>query len=255
MAMATVYKYRVWCETDGKHEFVWGESPPTKCPSNTAHSIDENKTIVVDKREESLITIREENVPTGGHYQARFCRLVVPSGTPGELTILDLSFPHPISLLAAEWTNEEAIKGDEIEFHIAPNTVVGAIGAVAASGDSTFTVQQSVIDNVEVGYRINLLSASGHYCDLGRCLSKNDENNTITTEFSTDQAFSPLWPTYVRLSVEMVRRGYLAGHGRIQLGEAKIGGSYIAPNTTLRARYWNNDGKAKELVFILEYLY
>jgi hypothetical protein len=250
----TIYKYRIWCVTDSKYEYVWAESPPTTCPTNTAHSVDTGKIAVVDKREEDLVTIREENIATGGHYQASFNRLVVPSGVPGSLTTLDISFPHPISLLAAEWTNKDDIEGDEIEFQIAPETIVGAIASGVASGVNVIPVQQSVIDNVDVGYRIELLSASG-YCNLGRLIDQNNSDNTITTEYSTVQAFSPLWPTYVRMHVEMVIRGYLAGNGRIQLGEAKIGGSYIPAGTILRARYWNNNGLAKQLVFVLEYLY
>ena len=46
--MPFVYKYRVWCTTDNKYEYVWGTAVPTTCPINTGHTIDTNKTTVVD---------------------------------------------------------------------------------------------------------------------------------------------------------------------------------------------------------------
>lgn len=248
----TINKYRIWCNTDSKWEYVWGENAPTKCPTNTTHTIDATKTAIVDKITEHLMTIREENVITGGHYQACFHEIIVSSGV-GE-TIYDVTFPHPVSLLAAEWTNTSAIAGDEIQFTVSPDTTIGAIASGVASGVSIIPVQQSVIDNVQIGYRCELYSASGVH-QLGRITEKDSNNKTVTAEFATTQSFSTLWPTYFRMNIDMVRRSTLAGQGRVQLGDAKIGGSYIPAETTLRACYANNNGQAKTLVFALEYLY
>lgn len=248
--MGTIYKYRIWCETDGKYEFVWSETPPTKCPSDTGHTINTNKTIVVDKREESLITIKEENIPTGGHYQACFHKITVPSGS--SYVEHDIVFPHPISLLAAEWTNTTANAGDEIEFQVAPGTIIGTLASGVPSGTLVMPVSQTVVDNLGLGYHADLLSASGA-CDIGRVSDINDEDNTITVEIPADQDFAA--GTYFRMHLDMVRRSPLAGFGRVQLGEAKIGGSYIPAGTILRACYWNNNDTQKELIFVLEYLY
>jgi hypothetical protein len=45
---AEVYKYRVWCETDNKYVETWGDSEPTVCPENNGHSIDADKTVIVE---------------------------------------------------------------------------------------------------------------------------------------------------------------------------------------------------------------
>ena len=45
----TVYKYRVWCATEGKYVHVWAEEEPTTCPENNAHAIDPARTAVVDE--------------------------------------------------------------------------------------------------------------------------------------------------------------------------------------------------------------
>lgn len=250
--MVPVYKYRIWCDTDSKWEYAWAESELTTCPVNTSHAIDVNKTSVVDSVIEDTVTVREENVPTGGHYQASSYRIPVASGMG--MTTKDISFPHPVCMLAAEWTNTSSMRDDEIEFVVAPNTIVGAMASGIASGVSVLPVQQSVIDNMKVGYCADLYSASG-VMDCGRVLAVNNNDNTITMEYPTNQPFSAAWPTYVRMSIHMVLPSPLAGEGRVQLGESKIGGSYIPANTVLRTNYDNKSGLAKDLIFFLEYLY
>jgi len=44
----TVYKYRVWCDTDSKYVEVWGDTEPTTCPENNGHTIDTTKTAVIE---------------------------------------------------------------------------------------------------------------------------------------------------------------------------------------------------------------
>jgi len=46
--MATVYKYRVWCDTESGWQYVWAESEPTDCPNDPGHTIDSDKTTVVE---------------------------------------------------------------------------------------------------------------------------------------------------------------------------------------------------------------
>jgi len=60
--MASLVKYRVWCETDNKWVFTnymdeeFGV--PTGCPENPAHTIDEDQTSVISREEAYLHDIR-----------------------------------------------------------------------------------------------------------------------------------------------------------------------------------------------------
>lgn len=58
--MATVYKYRVWCSTDSKYEYVWGETAPTTCPTNTGHTIDGAQTVIVEKAGNEIVEVTQE---------------------------------------------------------------------------------------------------------------------------------------------------------------------------------------------------
>jgi len=198
------------------------------------------------------ITIREEDVPTGGHYQALGIEIDVNAS--GTIT-KDVSFPHPISLMAAEWTNKPSLIGDEVEFIVAPNTIVGALTQDAPAGSGTLYVSSTVIDNIQIGYQLKLFNAPSTQKSCGRVLGVDTENNTVLVENAPTQTFTVEAPTYVQQEVHLYSRSFLAGEGRVQLGEAKIGGSYIPANTTIRANYYNNNGTNKKLVFIIEYLY
>lgn len=58
--MADVFKYRVWCETEGKYVEGWFEEEPTTCPNNNTHTIDTSKTSIVED-----ISTDEKRDPSG----------------------------------------------------------------------------------------------------------------------------------------------------------------------------------------------
>jgi hypothetical protein len=41
-------KYRLWCNTDEKEEFVVSSSVPTECPTNAGHSIDTSSIAIIE---------------------------------------------------------------------------------------------------------------------------------------------------------------------------------------------------------------
>jgi hypothetical protein len=248
--MATdVYKYRVYCDTDSKYEYVWAESEPTTCPANpVSHTIDQDKTVVVEVREDSQIKIKEEDTPTGAHYQARSFEIDVPAQT-GSFS-LDFSFPFPITLFSAEWINLSCSEGDVAQFQVAPDTVVGTLTSDMLSGSTAFTGSQA--SYAEVGYYFELTDGT-NTADMGRVVSVDDD--VVTCEYGSEYNFSASSPTYTKRTVKMVPHVYLQSQGRVQLGESKIGGSYIPANTNLRVVYQNNCGMAKTFSFLMEYLY
>ena len=204
-----------------------------------------------DSTGHQLLRIQEEDIPTGGHYQAQGYEVDV-ADTDTTKT-LNISFPHPVSLLAAEWNNKAAFDGDSIQMAI-PYTTIGAIGANVSSSDTVITVSSTVIDNMRIGGWVKITDGV-NADDLGRCLSIDETNSQITVETAATQAFSAASPTYVQMQVRMLPKSPLDGVGRVQLGESKIGGSYIPPNTTFEIIYYNDTGTAKKLRFMMEYLY
>lgn len=47
--MADLFKYRIYCNTEGDYFTVWAEEEPDFCPNNNTHEIDESKTSIVNQ--------------------------------------------------------------------------------------------------------------------------------------------------------------------------------------------------------------
>lgn len=47
--MATFYKYRIYCDTDSKWEYIWDTVEPTVCPTNAGHTVNSNSVSDEDK--------------------------------------------------------------------------------------------------------------------------------------------------------------------------------------------------------------
>lgn len=86
-----LFKYRVWCSTDSKWEYIWLEdtaTAPTTCPANPAHTIDSAKTSSVDTAEsdpqadaDGALMSRQKIAKSGHHYQAFVAKLKIGHST------------------------------------------------------------------------------------------------------------------------------------------------------------------------------
>lgn len=225
-----------------------GDAIVAKDDSGNSNIVDINNAINYLKDIDIVIKIQEEDINTGGHYQAHSFELDIDQAS-GEWKALDISFPLPVSLLSAEFTDRDEYRKDVCEFQISPDTTIGTLTTAASTNDTVLDVAQSVIDNIKIGYWVTIGSF-----DAGRCISIDKINNKITVENGMDQSYSI--GTLCKITVKMLPRLELNG-GNVQraLGESKIGGSYIKANTIIRLRYQNNDGITKRFSFVLEYLY
>jgi hypothetical protein len=210
-----------------------------------------NFTQIVKIQEES----RDPAKQTGSNYQAMSHSLVVDHST-GTWKNLDITYPYPIALFSAEWVNEALYEGDIFKVLIAPNTTVGAITSDVAASATVLNVQSTVTDNVKPGYVITITDGT-NTDELGRCTEVDPDAGTITVETPTTNAFAAATPTYIQMTIEMVRCIKLSGKGRYELGKDVIGGSFIPAGAKIRVSYQNNEGTTtgKEFTVILEYKY
>jgi len=45
--MPDLYKYKIFCETEGLFVYSWGESEPTTCPNNNTHTVTAGSATIV----------------------------------------------------------------------------------------------------------------------------------------------------------------------------------------------------------------
>lgn len=199
--------------------------------------------------------LEQDNDPQrrlAGRYQITTLNMDVPEGAPGEVTTKDFTFPIPISVLAAQLLATDNTVGDTVNFEVAPDTVIGILTANADVNDSLFIVSPTVSENTFVGAFL-VITDGQSLDDLGRVLKVAD--NTVVTENVTTNAYSATSPTYVRQTVRMAHNFQVAAPGRVEIGETKIGSSFIPANVVLRLRYENASGTAKSFGIIIELLY
>jgi len=276
--MATIYKFRVWCNTEQKFVEGWLEQTPTVCFNNCDHSIDTDKTSIIESKEDNTVSafIKEEDIPTGGHFQCTTQHIQIPNTIGWHETTK--SWPYPISMLAAQYIVSEANFGDEIEFSVGPKTVIGLIAKDIYAGENQIYVSSTVIQNAFVGCWICMCDGVNQF-DFGRVLAIDEDSQTLTMEnaaegqaqgsssssssspqtSSSSSGGQPLFyastPTYVRMTVKMAFDFTLGAPGRYILGDSKIGGSYIPKDTIMLFRYYNKEAEAKVFDVIIEYLY
>lgn len=53
---ATIYKYQIYCETEGIMKFVYGEvgNAPTQCPTDSGHTIHSNSIAIIGKKSNNI---------------------------------------------------------------------------------------------------------------------------------------------------------------------------------------------------------
>jgi hypothetical protein len=191
---------------------------------------------------------------TGGHFGSRTHSFSIASCTPGESANHDFSYPIPVALFAAQLIGNSDIGGDEVEFQINPGYDVGDISVDADSGSTYVVVSDDIFDVIEVGYYLELDDGTNQN-DVGMVTSKDADTNTIHFETATTNDFAAATPTEIKMTVKMIPTIELPSASRYEVGKSKIGGNLVAANTTMRIVYTNNDGQAKDFVFLLEYTY
>ncbi len=253
----TVYQWEVYCLSTQSYQLVWDTIEPTTCPENASHTISTNPGArIVDKVSHEQVKITEEEaLPTQGIYKCKGHKMPIPTGNVGDVTILNVTWPYPITLMNGYFISTDSMVTDEINVWIAPNTTIGAIIAPVYSGNSVISVTSTVLDNIYRGWCVNITDGV-HNDVLGECIEMNVGNSTITCMNTATHNFNPLSPTYVQMTPKLVEDiCILAGGIRYPFAEKKIGGRSIPKGAIMQIRYTNNTGNAKTFIFFTEYLY
>ena len=249
----TLYRWRVWCVTDNKHEFSWrdeDEGEPLQCPVNSSHTIDSSQNKIVGIVEPNTVKIKEEEIPVGGNYFLESINFNVPGNSD---VTHSFSYPFPINIINAQAQVELEHKGDTMVWEVAPNTVIGTTTSIISILDTVIPVSSTVTDNIKVGFFVSLFNGLLTE-NLGRVIEVNSDNGTITVENPSTQLFSLLTPTYVRMTVRYVDVEF-GEPGRVAIAKSKIGTSHLPANTQVNCIYTNNGNDQKRITFYMEYLY
>lgn len=256
MSVSQVKLWRCWCDTESAFVQVWSPDVPTTCPNNNTHTIDQNKTVVIESISKNEVQIQEELVSTQGIYRYQGHKYTIPAGTnPGETTIINLEWDYPITLLNGHFDASLDQIGDVIDGWVVPNTPIGYVTGNVNVGDTVIPVSATVLQYMYIGYTV-LIDDGVNSVELGECIGKDIINNTITVQNATTAAFSPPSPNpaYVKIIVKVVDQNYVAANDRYEFAKKKVGGKTIQ-NCKFQINYKNNSGTQKDFSFGLEFMY
>lgn len=255
MSNNVLSQWQVFCTSNNRNEYVWSETEPTTCPFDPiGHTIDTTKTAIIQKIQNNVFTIQEELVSlTQGIYKFKGYKTAIPPGTPGDVTIINVSWPRPITLLNGDFDSNTNQIGDEINASIIPNTPIGAITATVTAGATVINVSPTVFTHCYNGFKV-FLTDGVNMNDLGECMSKNPTAGTITVQTAAVRNFSPLGPTYVLIEAEVVSSLHVTTQKTYEFARKKIGGKTLS-NVVFRIAYKNNSGLAKNFAYNFEYIY
>lgn len=172
------YNYRLYCNTASKFENVILDSnlsPPTKCPSDTNHTIDASSITIVDIIEKKSVILVEESVKTGGN----FTTMTVGFNAQANTTTSEiLRFPFNVSPLALFFSSVEANRGDKVFVEVGKNSTIGILTQPITQIKTNIETWNNTT-NYTVGMivKFSLFNTDRYYT----CI-KNTTNNQLPTE-------------------------------------------------------------------------
>jgi hypothetical protein len=246
----SVIKWRVYCITESAWSYGYLEEgiEPSKCFNNDSHTINENSYQEEEKISNMNVNVIEEIVPTGGNYKAMGYKFVNVAGE----NIHEYSYPYKITGLRISFCSSEQNRDDTMELSIAPNSTIGTITAGVSISDTVLTVSSDVLDEIMVGYYVNLMDNTNND-NLGVVVAVNKINSTITVKNGAVHAFSI--GSLIKMTVKMVENYTFGYEGRMTLGDCKIGGSHLRKNCKVIVKYVNNKQTTVNFYPIIEFLY
>ena len=255
MTSKIVYYWRVFCQTENAYVFVWSETEPTVCPNDPVnHTIDSSQTTIVQQISDSFIRIQEETTPTQGLYRFQGYEYAIPSGTPGDVTVIDVTWPRGITMLNGDFDATSDHVGDEIDADAAPQSPIGYITQDVAINDTIIHVSATVFEHMSTGFIVTLTDGV-NTVDLGECLSKDTVAGTITVETPSSVAFAAATPTYIKITAHVVNNLKVRIARLYAFAKKRRGGKTFPAGVPFRIYYKNNSGVAKSFGFNLEYMY
>jgi hypothetical protein len=253
MSSEEVKRYRVLCIAENKMVTAYGIKPPTLCPNDHAdRSIDHSRTVLAATFKRDQVEIFD---PTTGNFQYTTLKFSVPSGSAGDVSDHDFSWPMTLDIWKTEFMAGTEHVGDSMNVMIDPDRVIGILTADANIGDTELSVSSAGFAHpaLSPGLEIKLDDTSNSE-DLGRITGVDSVNFKLHVENGLTQNF--LAGTQVIINVCIVKDAMVSQTKKAYImGSKGIKSKELPSDIVMRFRYKNNDGVAKDVHIEMEYNY
>ena len=248
----SINKYRIYCETENQYQYVWNDAPPTTCPVNTAHSVDQTTIAIADSVSDNSVNVIQQAGTTGGNYGLCSHSFTIPAGATESYTF---SFHTNVSISSVHFTTNSSQTGDLVSCLTAPYTPIGSITSNVSVGDTVINVAQSVVQELSLGCMVTLTDGT-NTCEMSRAIGIDSVNLKVTCESASTFPFSAATSTTVQMSFPTVTNFEIADPNLISLGENHIGAAFLPASTPIMITYQNKSQTAsKYFVFYCQILW
>lgn len=246
--MTTVYNYRFYCPTELAYIYVWGTSPPSFCPNDHA-SIDSNTIVIVNTVTEDTRIVKES---TNGYYQSEAIAMNIPAGSTGDISSQDFTWPIDIQIWKNDLIALDNQIGDVVSVVINPDTNIGTLTSDANIGQTILNVSPTVTTIAVKGFNVALTDGVTKN-ELGLITYVDKVNSQITVSTPLTNNFLASAPTYVQISVVIVKNQPILKADTMFFGLKGLKYMEFAATDVMRVYYTNNNGQAKTCHWRLEY--
>jgi hypothetical protein len=245
--MHTIIKFRVYCETEAQWVETWTEKETiTVCPNNNTHQINDASIQEMTRTTEVEVKIKQESTETGGHFTMENYSMNIQ---PNETKSMDISWKFPVSVKVIYVIPDLRYPDNTITGIAAPQTIIGAILSDVESGSKTVAVNNTVTENIKIGYECFIGNEF-----VGRITSVDKALNVIsfTDPIQTSKAANSL----VRMQISVVKDlpvGHIFSGNTI--GANNLSSKYIPKDMKIRCIYTNRYAQEIDFKFCIEYMY
>ena len=128
--MSELVEWQIYCITEHKFKSVWyyaTETPPTKCPYDTAHVVNLTSITTVNATQPNIVEISEVHVPPGfpnlvGRSENHSFHIIVPPNSTGSYI---MSYPFPVAIHGFNVLTDMSNKNDIVNIGSAHTMLLG----------------------------------------------------------------------------------------------------------------------------------
>lgn len=212
-------KYSIFCNDENRSIFVWGDTPPTACPSSENHTIDDAKTELVEAYANEM-RVRQKQIGGDNPDSYRQFAFYAEVGAHSAVDI-PLDFKIDINLFSVHITTSGRCVGDSYDVHVNRDTPIGVV--TADSKTSTVHVSPTVVQHAVRGYFVNFNGGTRYMIT-----AVDSGSNTITIDGTVaTSAGSVVSITYYMIKDKVIIRDMDERMGNDIIGSVPITTSMI----------------------------
>lgn len=240
--MATVYEYKIYCETEAAYVTGLSKTEPTVCFNNNTHTVNTASVQIIDTISSNLVSIKEDKLDVGRNTWVE--SIDISNVDANQTVSVSFTFPIAVSMYSFTFITDSTNKGDYLSIYANEDTTLGLIGADLNIGVTSMTGPAGLILYGVVGFHITV--TDGTNTDyLGIIKSIDKVTNIVTFEHATTHSFSSA-NTLVKMTVRVLDDLRICGSGIYRFFDDVIGGAAIPAGTVAKFSYTNNSGSEND---------